>query len=142
MIQALNPHPLFGLLTESEIAIINAIGITRKFLPHESLIRIGERTRDILCIVEGSVSIRIEDARGGVVEIARLHEGSLIGEMNFILPTRRTANVIALTEVQAGIFAYQEFCRLLAQDAELASKIFTAINIQLTAKYLNMLRGL
>ncbi len=142
MIQALNSHPLFALLTEAEIAFLSEFGHTQRFVPQDSLIRIGERTRDVLCIVEGSVSVQIEDASGGIIEITRLHQGSLIGEMNFIIPTRRTANVVALTEVKAGIFPYQEFCTLLAGDPILATKIFAALNLQLTGKYLNMLSGL
>lgn len=142
MIPTLNLHPLFALLTMQEITTLSKIARNQVFMAHESLIRIGERTRDVLCLIEGSVSVQIENAEGEIIEITRLHEGSLIGEMNFIIPSRRTANVVALTEVEAGIFPYQDFCKLLAVDAQLAGRVFAALNIQLTQKYLNTLRGL
>jgi CRP-like cAMP-binding protein len=139
MLDTYSDHPLFFLLVEQEMKELTSISRIQEYMAHETIIRIGERNRDVLCIKEGSVSVQIEDTNAVITEIARLHEGSLIGEMNFIIPSRRTANVVALTEVQAEIFPYADFCALLEKNPELAAKIFHALNLQLTAKYLNML---
>lgn len=140
MPQLLNDHPLYCYMNKDEIAAMEKVRKSSTFIAHEAIIMIGQRNRDLMCLDEGSVSVQVEDTQGKVSEITRLHEGSLIGEMNFIIPTRRTANVIALTEVDASIYPYQELCNLLMSDSELAGKLFAALNLQLAEKYKRMMK--
>ena len=135
----LNNHPLYCFLNADEIKLLKAVGKEYSYMAHERIISIGERNRDVISLEEGSVSVQIEDIDGAVHEVARIHEGNLVGEMNFIVPTRRTANVVALTEVEAYIYPYAELCNLLAAQPTLATKVFMALNIQLCEKYLGMI---
>lgn len=135
----LNSHPLYCFLLPEEISLLKAVGKSVTFVAHEKLISIGERTRDIICLEEGTVSVQVEDIDGGVHEVARIHEGNLVGEMNFIVPTRRTANVVALTEVDTLVYPYHELCNLLENNPGLAAKVFAALNLQLIDKYLGMI---
>ncbi|MCB5252695.1 MAG: cyclic nucleotide-binding domain-containing protein [Candidatus Cloacimonadaceae bacterium] len=139
ILHKLNEHPLYCYMNPQEIASIEKVRIEQTFIAHESIIAIGERNRDLMCLDEGSVSIQVEDTQGTITEVARLHEGSLIGEMNYIIPTRRTANVVSLTEVVASYYPYAELCALLAQQPILAAKLFAALNIQLQMKLRRML---
>jgi len=136
----LNSHPLYCFLNADEITLLKAVGKSVTFVAHEKLISIGERTRDIICLEEGSVSVQVEDIEGAVHEVARIHEGNLVGEMNFIVPTRRTANVVALTEVETHVYPYNELCKLLEENPSLAAKVFAALNLQLIDKYLGMIK--
>lgn len=132
-------HPLYHDLSNEEIAKLKGIAKWQSYMPNDLIINTGNRSRDILCIERGFVSVRITDHQGSHVEVARLKEANLIGEMNFIIPTRRTADVLALSEVEAEILPYDKLCLLLSSEPLLASKVFAALNRQLCAKYNGML---
>jgi CRP-like cAMP-binding protein len=121
-----------------EKQLLKQVSQTKTFVAHEKLITIGERKRDIIILLEGSVSVQVEDFEGAIHEVARIHEGNLVGEMNFVIPTRRTANVVALTEIETEILPYDRLSILLKEQPVLAYKIFSALNMQLREKYLGM----
>ncbi|PKN73323.1 MAG: hypothetical protein CVU50_03245 [Candidatus Cloacimonetes bacterium HGW-Cloacimonetes-3] len=135
----LNTHPLYCFLDADEIKLLQEVAVSYSFRAEETIIQAGNRSRDIICLEKGSVSIRIEEADGSTLEVARINEGNLIGEMNFIIPTRRTANVVALTDIEADILPYDKLCTLLKARPELAGKVFAALNLQLSDKFVGMI---
>lgn len=139
-LEHLNDHPLLRYLTEEEISLVRSACIKKIYEPGDILIDLGQRNRDIISLDEGSVSIQIETLGGMLTEVAQTHQGNVIGEMNFVIPTRRTANVIALTKVRTTIFPYQELTQLLSRQNTIAYKIFAAINLSLAEKYITMLQ--
>ncbi len=134
-------HPLYRYLSAEEASKLQAIAKRQSYKANDTLISIGNRSRDIICIERGSVSVRISDSEGKPLEVASLKQGNLIGEMNFIIPTRRTANVVALSDVDAEILPYNELCSVLRSEPLLASKVFAALNHQLSEKYEGMLNN-
>lgn len=132
-------HPLLQSMTENEIKTIKSIEIIREYDQGELVIQTNQRNRDLICINQGKVSIQVEDTGGSIHEIAQIEAGNMIGDMNFVIPTRRTADVVALTRVEASIFPYQALTELLLQNPTLAAKVFSAMNVQLARKYMAML---
>lgn len=139
--EKLNRHPLYCYLTEAELTQICSARSTHEFAPGERLISIGDRNRDILCLEEGRVSVQVEDLNGILHEVAQYSSGCLVGEMNFVIPTRRTANVVAITQVRVDVLSYDQICPLLKENYLLAYKIFAALNMQLRTKYLSMMES-
>lgn len=137
-----NSHPLLRFLDKEEILALKKTSRTHDFIAHEVIIRVNDRNRDMISIDEGSVSIQIESIEGKVIEVDRIHDGNLIGEMNFVIPTRRTANVVAITEIEATIYPYKELTDLLKAEPIIAAKIFAAINHSLVDKYLSTAKRL
>lgn len=137
---ALNDHPLYRYLDEEEIRTVEQAKRSQVFSPQDIIISTGDRKRDILCIDEGQALVFIENEAGESIEVAILQAGSLIGEMNFVMPTHRTANVKALGEVKASIYPYYELSAILSQNCCLAYKIFAALNLQMTHKLLGILK--
>lgn len=135
----LSEHPLYCYLNPQEKELLKPAVQQISFVANERIITIGNRNRDIICLEEGSVSVQVEDLDGAVHEVARIHAGSLVGEMNFIIPTRRTANVVALNKVEADLISYDKLSALLKVYPSLAYKIFAALNIQLRNKYWRMM---
>ncbi len=134
-----NNHPVFRYLNENEIVEIEQICKRVQYNPKDIIIHTNDRNRDILSIESGSVSIQIELTDGTTKEVAQSHDGAIVGEMNFVIPTRRTANVVAITDVRAMIIPYNDLTDLLKQKPSLATKVFAAINCSLAKKYLEML---
>lgn len=135
-----NDHPLYRYLEEEEIRIVEQARHSLVFMPQDIIISAGNRRRDILCIDEGIVLIFIDNVAGENIEIAQLPAGSLLGEMNFVMPTHRTASAKALTQVKASIYMYHELSAILSQNHSLAWKVFAALNLQMTHKLLGIMR--
>jgi len=138
MLSIKNDHPLLRYLDETEIRMLESVCHKETFEPNTELIHTNQRNRDIICLEEGTVSIQIESLDGTVRELTQIHACNMIGEMNFVIPTRRTANVVAVTHIKASIYPYQELTRLLAEHDIIACKIFAAINLSLMEKYVAM----
>lgn len=88
--------PLFSDFNEIEfldvVRKVNAFDIQ----PGEYLFREGEAGDSIYVIAEGSVDV-IGNARDGAkVQLARLTEGAIFGEVAFFLNSRRTTDVVAV----------------------------------------------
>jgi small-conductance mechanosensitive channel len=62
----------------------------------ETIIGLGAEGDSMFIVHEGTVSVRVDDA-----EVARLQPGDFFGEMALLTGERRTADVIALTDVVA-----------------------------------------
>lgn len=135
----LNKHPLYCFLSPQEIDHLKTVIKKQHYQQGDTIIQTGNRSRDIICIEKGKVSIRILTGEGDTREVAQVQEGNLIGEMNFIIPTRRTANAVALTDVEADILPYDHLCNLLKAEPLLAYKVFAALNRQLKDKFMGML---
>jgi len=73
----------------------------RTFKPGSILMRQGDIGNSMFCITEGIVRVIYETPRRQQSEIIRLHEGSVVGEMEVLSGQPRLATVLALTEVQA-----------------------------------------
>ena len=137
----LNDHPLYCFLSETEIIRLKSVAHQQLYQPQETIIRMGNRSRDIISLEQGKVSISSNTEDGSSRAVARLDARSRIGAMNFIIPTRRTADVIALCEVDTIIFPYAQLCELLKSEPDLAHKVFAALSLQLRNKLLAMLHS-
>jgi len=84
---------------------------TRKLIIHA-----GAAPDSLYFIVEGSVTVLIEDENGNEAVVAYLHEGEFIGEMGlFDAEATRSAFVRTRTECQIAEISYARFNRLCWQ---------------------------
>lgn len=132
--QQQNQNPLLKYLDQNEMDKIAPIINTEKYKNGELIILLGDRNRDILIINKGSAAILILDENGEEKQVAELPEGEIIGDQNFVIPVRRTANVKAVGEVEVSRFPYNDTIELLRKETLIASKIFAAINDSVAEK--------
>jgi predicted RND superfamily exporter protein len=93
--------PLFQGMNRYEMRKSIVISELNEFEEGELLIKQGSRSRSMYLILEGRVEVSVQDQDGKRRHIAELHEGDVFGEIGFIKAIRRTADVRALTPVQA-----------------------------------------
>ena len=132
--QQKNHNPLLKYLDKDEMELITPLIKTEKYRDGELIIFLGDRNRDILIINKGLAAILILDEKGMEKRVAELPKGEIIGDQNFVIPVRRTANVKAVGEVEVSRFPYHEMINLLRKEILIASKIFAAINDSLAEK--------
>ena len=126
--QLKNNDPLLKYLDRKEEAKLENIQIIESYKDNDIIITLGDRNRDILIIYKGNTSILILNEAGEELKIAELPAGEIIGEQNFVIPVRRTANVRAVDDVMVCRYPYNRLIDLLRKEPMIAAKIFAAIN--------------
>jgi small-conductance mechanosensitive channel len=84
----------------------------------ETILTHGAQGDSMFIVHDGSVSVRVDDA-----EIARLGPGDFFGEMALLTGERRTADVVALTDVVALEIARDALQPVLHEVPDLATSI-------------------
>ncbi len=86
---------LARILEDAELSQVMLQYLERLELEQETtLIRQGERSKDIFFIEHGKVSIQLETPEGANIRLRTLGAGALVGEISFCLDQCRTASVI------------------------------------------------
>ena len=73
---------------------------TLKFAPEQFLFRENDVSNTLYLIQQGTVSIRKRKG-SGFVEVARIYEKEIVGEISFFDRLPRSADAVALTAVEA-----------------------------------------
>ena len=81
----------------------------RKYRRGSTIIFAGENSDSIYYLLEGSVTVLIEDDSGHEIIVAYLNQGDFFGEMAMFNKGPRTAWVKAKTDCQVAELGYQKF---------------------------------
>ncbi len=133
--QALNRVELFAKLSEDEQEQL-ARGLTyAPFTRGEIVTRQGAEAHWLYLIDDGEVSIRVADS-GMEKEVARLQGGSFFGEMSLLTGERRSATVVALSDVECFRLDKEIFKGVIQRRPDLAehvAKVLARRKIELVA---------
>lgn len=97
---------LSGLDTAEKAALCMAAGV-REVSAGEHVFRAGDPGTELYVILDGEVSIELPGGGAQPTHLASLREGTVFGEINFLLASERTADARALRD-----------CRLMVLDNE------------------------
>ncbi len=90
------------------------------FSEGEYLMRRGDPGDSMHVIRSGAVQVPVFDATGRIRVVAKLGEGDVVGEMALLTGERRSADVIAETDVRTIVFEAEVLAPLLAEQPPLA----------------------
>jgi CRP/FNR family transcriptional regulator, cyclic AMP receptor protein len=110
--------PLFELCSKRDLRRIAALAAERQLEPGTELIREGEPGTEFYVVVEGEVDVRRRGRR-----VARLAEGSYVGEIALLSRSPRTATVVAATPLRVLAITGRDFVELLDSLPELWLKV-------------------
>ena len=95
----------------------------RRFNNKSTIIYAGDSCESLFFIIQGSVTILIEDDDGKEMIIAYLNQGDFFGELGMFFPDdekyKRSAWVRARTECEVAEISYSKFRELASHDPEL-----------------------
>lgn len=97
--QALHPIPLFSDLSEAAFRRVLATTTLGRLPGDTLLIRQGEPGTSFFFVASGEVRVFSQAASGQVLELARLHENAVFGEMALLSAQPRIASVQTVGEV-------------------------------------------
>ena len=82
--------------------------------------RQGERSEDLYLILDGSVSVIVDDTEGPEQEmvVSYLNLGEFFGEMGLFIEEHRTANLVTRTPCEFGRTSYQDFHAIRQQFSD------------------------
>ena len=114
----------------------------RRYPSKAEIIRPGDPADILYYIIEGSLTVLIEDDEGREIILTYLNKGEFIGEMGlFVEQANRSVMVRTRTDCQLAEISYSRLEQLLEHDLSQHSKaIFYAIGAQLTQRLLQTSR--
>ena len=95
---ALHPIPLLSELSEDAFRRVLSTLLVRRLPDGEMVLREGELGTSFFFVATGEVDVFASDGRGGVNQLARLHENTIFGEMALISAQPRSASVRVVGE--------------------------------------------
>lgn len=123
----LQSHALFGGISDSDIAIVEAQLKQEQFASGDYLFRQGEPGDRLLLICRGSVEVLDEEGHATPVQLAVRGVGNSIGEMALIDIQSRSASVRALESVSAVSLSCQSLLSIYQSTPELFTQIIVNI---------------
>ena len=120
--------PLFSGCSKAELQKIAALADELDLGDGATLIREGERGREFIVIVDGSVRV----TRGGK-NVRELGAGDFIGEIALVSDVPRTATVTATSPVRLLVITDRAFRGLIEQMPSIATKVLQSLGQRLHA---------
>ena len=121
--ERLPPIPLFSELGADAFAAVLPALKLRRVRPGEVILAEGEPGQAFFVLARGEVRVTKTLAQGGEVELARLHEGAIFGEMALVSAAPRSATVTALTDADLLEFDRDALAAASREVATLAAAL-------------------
>lgn len=128
-IEMLAQRPLFAELSRKELESVAQLGVTLEIAANQVLTKEGAIGQEAFLIVSGNAHCTVGDQ----VEVANLGPGDLFGEMSLLDGERRSATVIAETDMTVTVFNRREFVRLVESSPDVAMKLLASMAARLRA---------
>lgn len=112
--------------------------------PHKStLIHQGEKAKNLLYVIKGSVLVFIKDNEGKEIIIYNLKKGDFIGEDGLFNKIKRKYWVKALSSCEIAEISYKNFYRLIKVNSDIIIYLYNQISKRLqkvafSEKYINL----
>ena len=127
-VELLQGVPLFANCSKAEIQRLASLADELDLGEGATLIREGERGREFLVIVDGTVSVT---KRGKTIR--DLGSGDFIGEIALISDVPRTATVTATSPVRLLVVTDRAFRGLIEEMPSIATKVLQSLGERLHA---------
>ncbi|MGE5226596.1 MAG: cyclic nucleotide-binding domain-containing protein [Planctomycetaceae bacterium] len=120
--------PLFANCSKVELQRIASLADELDLAEGATLIREGERGREFLVVVTGTVRVT-----RGARKLRDLGAGDFIGEIALVSDVPRTATVTATSPVRLLVITDREFRQLIEQMPSIATKVLQSLGERLHA---------
>ncbi len=120
--QAMSVNPITKIVPRQNPALDNFLHHchTKKYGARSTIIHAGDESDTLYYIIDGSVSVVIEDEDCNEIVLAYLNPGDFFGEMGlFQEDTRRSAWVITRTPCEVAEIHYNQFMQLAKETPEI-----------------------
>jgi serine/threonine protein phosphatase PrpC len=116
--KAMYDAPLFSLLEYRELVALMSVSYIRKVSEGEFITQKDETTDELLILTQGEARVLVEER-----EVARVREGTHIGEISFFSTAPRATTVQATTASELLVVGRQQFYKFLNRETVAGMKI-------------------
>lgn len=129
---ALKQVPLFATLTLEQLASIDRLMVTRRYVKGESVFRKGDAGAELYVIVEGELRIHLDHV-GGEVTLARHGPGGVIGEMSVFDEQPRSAGAQATQDTTVRVLRRDRLQAIVHEHPEVLLEFIKNLSERLRA---------
>lgn len=132
------PHesvPLLRDLTKDEAKRLAAAGSVLTCKAGETLIRRGDMGNEMFVLLSGAVEVRIGPKGKQVIDT--LDRGAIFGEMAFLSEVRRTASVVALSDVEVLVITQKYLRDIMESMPKIACRVLFNLSLVLCERLAN-----
>ncbi len=115
---------LLAGLRPTQARVVILMGKLQRFAPGEAIVRQGDSGRNMYVILDGDADVWAADGSQRR-KVAEMHRGEAFGEMALVRNEERTADVIAVGEVEALVIDANFLERLQKRYPRIASRVLT-----------------
>ena len=121
-VELIRSVPLFSGCSKRELAEIASMADELDFPEGKTLIKEGERGREFLVLIEGTVDVNRKGRK-----LPPLGRADCIGEIALVLDVPRTATVTTTSPVRALVLTDQSFRSLLKRSPQIQLKVLRSL---------------
>ena len=118
-------------LTMNTLGFLMECGEMLKVDKGTTLSKEGEPSDHVYFIVDGTAGIEKNDGLGGRLKLATVESGGLIGEMGVFLNMKRTATVVAYTDLSLIKFTNENFINSLPKTPDITVRLLKSLSNKL-----------
>ncbi|HLQ60534.1 MAG TPA: cyclic nucleotide-binding domain-containing protein [Candidatus Acidoferrales bacterium] len=119
---SLKKIPLFSTLSLEQLASIDRLLLTRRYLKGEEILRTGDLKPELHVIVEGEVRLH-HDGGGRQLTLAHLGPGGFLGEMTLFANQPRPSSVQAVTDCVVRVLRKDRFEAIVHEHPEVLVEV-------------------
>ena len=127
-------YELLQGLSGKELTTIGAMLQRRIYQQGETIVQFGDEAREMFFLARGSVSVSITLDSGGTKRLATFSPGMAFGEMAVLDGARRSAVVVADTDVECDLLTVEDFQRLIDSHPRIKIALLRNISLSLCRK--------
>ena len=120
-------------LTDEELEVLGGLLARQTYATGELVIRLGDDATNLFLITKGRVGVWLGEPGKGT-RVASFSVGTMVGELAFIDGERRSANVVAETELECGVLEAEGFFGLQDSHPRIHATILRNIGASLATK--------
>jgi CRP/FNR family cyclic AMP-dependent transcriptional regulator len=125
------PQTFLGMLHENTREELLALGIIKEYLPDSSLMLEGDKTTDVVVLIDGWVKVVGSTQDGGQALLSLRVGGDVVGEQSALDDIPRSAAVISGGITVARVIGQQEFLRFLQTRPDAALAVSRVLSSEL-----------
>ncbi len=114
--------PLLAGLRAAQARVVVLMGKLQRYSPGEAIVRQGELGREMYVMIDGKADVWVADGEQRR-KIAQMGRGEAFGEMALVRRDERSADVVAVGDVEALVIDEDFIQRLQRRNPRIASKV-------------------
>ena len=121
-VDVLRPVPLFAGLSGRDLDQLGTLAREVELPDGHTVIREGERGRELYALVEGQAKITRNGRR-----VSTMHPGDFFGEIALVTGVPRTTSVVTESPVRMLVLTHADFQRLLREQPAIGRKVLESL---------------